>query len=168
MLKKAASGVPCLRRSGYAQAGRHFAVLTYSMYAPRVKMAAAFPSTPSGQDWTDFFEHSLQLMMAVSSWACICHGNEIFNSPIFEIFIERGTVRDMNKQSVITTLQTHQKELQGLGVEHLALFGSVASVCEKTPFFWACSGRFSWLLSPPSHLVLTHGSFRPPFTPERG
>ena len=41
MLKKAASGVPCLRRSGYAQAGRHFAVLTYSLYAPRVKMAAA-------------------------------------------------------------------------------------------------------------------------------
>jgi hypothetical protein len=42
MLKKAASGVPCLRRaysaevalatkagSGFAQAGRHFAVLTY-------------------------------------------------------------------------------------------------------------------------------------------
>jgi hypothetical protein len=40
MLKKAASGVPCLRRasfaevatkaeSGYAQAGRHFVVLTY-------------------------------------------------------------------------------------------------------------------------------------------
>jgi hypothetical protein len=41
MLKKAASGVPCLRRSGYAQAGRHFAVLTYFMYAPRVKRAAA-------------------------------------------------------------------------------------------------------------------------------
>jgi hypothetical protein len=41
MLKKAASGVPCLRRSGYAQAGRHFAVLTYSMYAPHVKRAAA-------------------------------------------------------------------------------------------------------------------------------
>jgi len=37
MLKKAASGVPCLRRSGYAQAGRHFAVLTYFMYAQRVK-----------------------------------------------------------------------------------------------------------------------------------
>ena len=94
MLKKAASGVPCLRRaysaevalatkagSGYAQAGRHFAVLTYSMYALRVKMAAAFPSSDSGQDWTDFFEHSLQLMMAVSSWACICHGNEICDSP---------------------------------------------------------------------------------------
>jgi len=28
-LKKAASGVPCLRRSGFAQAGRHFSVLTY-------------------------------------------------------------------------------------------------------------------------------------------
>jgi hypothetical protein len=41
MLKKAASGVPCLRRSGYGQAGRHFAVLTYAMYAPRVKMAAS-------------------------------------------------------------------------------------------------------------------------------
>jgi len=41
MLKKAASGVPCLRRSGYAQAGRHFSVLTYGMYAPRAKMAAA-------------------------------------------------------------------------------------------------------------------------------
>jgi hypothetical protein len=41
MLKKAASGVPCLRRSGYAQAGRPFAVLTYRVYAPRVKMAAA-------------------------------------------------------------------------------------------------------------------------------
>jgi hypothetical protein len=52
---------------------RHFAVLTYSMYAPRVKMAAALLE--------DFFEHSLQLMRAVSSWACICHGNAIFNSP---------------------------------------------------------------------------------------
>jgi hypothetical protein len=41
MLKKAASGVPCLRRSGFAQAGRHFAVLTNSMYAPRVKRAQA-------------------------------------------------------------------------------------------------------------------------------
>ena len=41
MLKKAASGVPCLRRSGFAQAGRPFAVLTYYEYAPRVKMAAA-------------------------------------------------------------------------------------------------------------------------------
>ena len=34
----------------FAQAGRHFAVLTYAMYAPRVKMAAAFPSSGSGQD----------------------------------------------------------------------------------------------------------------------
>jgi len=29
MLKKAPSGVPCLCRSGFAQAGCHFAVLTY-------------------------------------------------------------------------------------------------------------------------------------------
>jgi hypothetical protein len=40
----------------FAQAGRHFAVLTYGMYAPRAKMAAAFPSNDSGQDWTDFFD----------------------------------------------------------------------------------------------------------------
>jgi len=34
------------RRSGFAKAGRPFAVLTYYEYAPRVKRAAAFPSTP--------------------------------------------------------------------------------------------------------------------------
>jgi len=33
-LKKAASCVPCLRRSGFAQAGRPFAALTYWAYAP--------------------------------------------------------------------------------------------------------------------------------------
>jgi hypothetical protein len=54
MLKKATSGVPCLRRSGYAQAGRNFAVLTYWKYAPRVKIAVAFPSNDSGQDWMTF------------------------------------------------------------------------------------------------------------------
>jgi hypothetical protein len=47
LLKKAASGVPCLRRSGFAQAGRHFSILTYSAYAPRVEMAAAC--------WTNVF-----------------------------------------------------------------------------------------------------------------
>jgi len=41
LLKKAASGVPCLRRSGFAQAGRHFSVLTYWKYALREKMATA-------------------------------------------------------------------------------------------------------------------------------
>ena len=55
LLKKSASGVPglwsasrlraeALRRAN-AQAGRHFPVLTYYAYAPRVKMAAAFPSS---------------------------------------------------------------------------------------------------------------------------
>ena len=40
MFKKDVSGVPCLPRSGFAQAGRQFAVLRYLEYAPRVKMAA--------------------------------------------------------------------------------------------------------------------------------
>ena len=44
LLKKTASGVPCLRRSGFAQAGPQFPVLTYGKYAPRQKLAAAFPS----------------------------------------------------------------------------------------------------------------------------
>ena len=49
LLKKAASGVPCLRRSGFAQAGRHFSVLTYYAYAPRVKTAAALLDGPFGK-----------------------------------------------------------------------------------------------------------------------
>jgi len=46
MLKKGGSGVPCLRRSGFAQAGRPFVVLTYYEYAPRVKVPAALLSAP--------------------------------------------------------------------------------------------------------------------------
>jgi len=47
MLKNAASGVPCLRRSGFAQAGRHFSVLMYSLlYAPPVQVAAALLDEP--------------------------------------------------------------------------------------------------------------------------
>ncbi len=41
MMKKAASGVPCLRRSGFAQAGRQIPVLTYEGYAPHLKLAEA-------------------------------------------------------------------------------------------------------------------------------
>jgi hypothetical protein len=59
--KKAASGVPCLRRSGFAQAGRHFSVLTYYAYAPRVKMAAAFPSSGLRTGLDDFFEPTRSL-----------------------------------------------------------------------------------------------------------
>jgi hypothetical protein len=44
MLGKAASGIPCLRRSGFAQAGRHYAMFTFREYAPRVKVAAALLS----------------------------------------------------------------------------------------------------------------------------
>ena len=47
MLKKAASGVPSLRRSGFAQAGRYFAVLTYFMYAPRVNKGCALRDAAS-------------------------------------------------------------------------------------------------------------------------
>jgi len=46
LLKKGVSGVPCLRRSGFAQAGRPFVVLTYYEYAPRVKGPAALLSAP--------------------------------------------------------------------------------------------------------------------------
>jgi len=70
MLKKAASlrqgygrhasGIPCLRvyalyplQRASAEAGRHFAVLTDSMYAQHINMAAAFPSINSGQGWTN-------------------------------------------------------------------------------------------------------------------
>jgi len=61
MLKKVTSGVPWLRRSGFAQAGRHFVVLTYWKYAPRIKIAAALLD--------DFFDHSRQLLTLNSSWA---------------------------------------------------------------------------------------------------
>jgi hypothetical protein len=62
MLKKAASGVlallPCSRTESTLRASKWLRPC-----------------------WTDFFEHSLQLMIVVSSWAFICHGNEIFNNP---------------------------------------------------------------------------------------
>jgi hypothetical protein len=67
LLKKAASGVPCFRRSGFAQAGRHCSVLTYSTYAPRVKMAAALPrggvlhAGLGGLPMLDFFEPTRSL-----------------------------------------------------------------------------------------------------------
>jgi hypothetical protein len=77
-------GVPCLRRasfaevatkaeSGYAQAGRHFAVLTYFVYAPRVKMAVALLD--------DFFEHSRWLLISALLRTFLSYLNEIFNRP---------------------------------------------------------------------------------------
>ncbi len=91
MLKKAASGVLAILPTFGLTDLPLFAAfaLTYSMYAPRVKMAAVLPVDErvlarlgwAGQT-TDFFEHSLQLMEVVSSWACICHGSEIFNRPL--------------------------------------------------------------------------------------
>jgi len=75
MLKKAASGVlaivPCSRTES-------------TLRAPKGLRPC----------WTDFFEHSLQLMMAAFSWAFICHGSEIFNSPFltpFPISVQQKT-----------------------------------------------------------------------------
>jgi len=109
MLKKATSGVPCLRRaysaevalatkvgSGYAQAGRHFVVLTYWRYAPRVKKGdalrdatsntAAFPSVGSGQDWMTFLIIPVGLLALKSSRAYTGFLREIFNRPIRHFF----------------------------------------------------------------------------------
>ena len=60
---------------------RPFAVLTYYEYAPRVKRAAALLEDPSERLRACFFEHSLPLMMSVSSGADNRHWSEIFNSP---------------------------------------------------------------------------------------
>jgi len=35
--------------------------------------------------WTDFFKHSLSLMMSGASWSCIYHGHKIFNSTFHAI-----------------------------------------------------------------------------------
>ncbi len=43
MAQGSVSRVPCLRRSGFAQAGRRFVVLRYYEYAPRAKAPAALP-----------------------------------------------------------------------------------------------------------------------------
>ncbi len=55
-VKKSASGVPCLRQSGFAQAGRACVVLTYSVYAPGVKVHAVLPEERcvlAQTDWAD-------------------------------------------------------------------------------------------------------------------
>ena len=69
-------GVPCLRRSGFAQAGRQFSVLTYWKYAPRANNGrplrdatsntAAFPSTKLR---ACFFEPTQSLWLATFFWA---------------------------------------------------------------------------------------------------
>jgi len=43
--------------------------------------------------WTEFFEHSLQLKMAVSSWAFICHESERFNDPLVYGWIAESAAR---------------------------------------------------------------------------
>jgi len=66
MLKKAASGVlallPCSRTESTLRASKGLRPC-----------------------WTNFFEHSLPLLLSVLSWACIGLWSEIFNSPIYWI-----------------------------------------------------------------------------------
>ena len=73
MLKKAASGVlallPCSRTPRMLRAS--------TMVAPCGTLL--FNLRPC---WTNFFEHSLQLIMSSSFRACIGHESEIFNRPI--------------------------------------------------------------------------------------
>jgi len=52
---------------------RHFVVLTYWQYAPRVKMAVALLD--------DFFEHSRWLLISALLWTFLSYLNEIFNRP---------------------------------------------------------------------------------------
>ena len=55
VLKKPASGVPCLRWSGFAQAGRPFVMLTYSHVRSACQRGCGLPfGGASGQDWTAF------------------------------------------------------------------------------------------------------------------
>ena len=55
LFKKAA-----ILRQGYGRQASgvlvQLSLLTYYEYAPRANYPAAFPSTSSGQDWTDLFE----------------------------------------------------------------------------------------------------------------
>jgi len=82
MLKKAASGVlailPCSRTSCTLRASNNGCTLRDA-------------ASNSRFCWTDFFEPSLQLMMAVSSWARIFHESGIFN----DLLIDNG-VKNIN------------------------------------------------------------------------
>jgi hypothetical protein len=73
MFKKAASGVlaiwPCLRTSCTLRALNNGEALRDLV-------------NDSRPCWTDFFEPSLPLMMAVSSWACSCQVSDLFHSPL--------------------------------------------------------------------------------------
>ena len=64
---------------------RHFTVLTYFVYAPRVKMAVALLD--------DFFEHSRWLLILALLWTFLSYLNEIFNRPII--------IRESDEPSVI-------------------------------------------------------------------
>ncbi len=69
-------------RQASQRRSRHFAVLTYSMYARASKWLRPYWTDPSERPRACFFEHSLLLMLAGSSRPCSGHGREIFNRPI--------------------------------------------------------------------------------------
>jgi len=81
MLKKAASGVlallPCSR-------------IESTLRAPKGLRPC----------WTNFFEHSRQLLMSILPRACMCHGREIFNRP-FEA--NRGTIKRKGSKDLATS-----------------------------------------------------------------
>jgi hypothetical protein len=58
----------------FAQAGRHFAMLTYSVYAPRVKqwLPPAGCSKQFAALLDDFFEHSRWLVLSALLWTFLC------------------------------------------------------------------------------------------------
>jgi len=104
LLKKTASGVPCLRRSGFAQAGRQFSVLTYWQYAPRANNGhplrdaanntAAFPSAKLKAGLDEPFDKTLVMLFLncpeaseiQRSWGPICPWELLlFNTPIFDL-----------------------------------------------------------------------------------
>ena len=63
---------------------RHFAVLTYSVHAPRVKQW--LPPAGCSKQFValldDFFEHSRWLLISALLWTFLSYLNEISNRPI--------------------------------------------------------------------------------------
>ncbi len=84
MLKKASSGVPCLRRSA---SRRQVAFLPCSRTESTLRASnngelqrdLASNSRPC---WTDFFDHSPRLLTSISPRTFTCHRREKFNKPI--------------------------------------------------------------------------------------
>jgi len=90
MLKKAASGVlaalPCSRTGSTLRAST-----TDAPYGTQQAILRPFPRHGSGQDWTDFFDHSRQLPMSVSSWASMGYKKYLTGQDIIPLKREQVT-----------------------------------------------------------------------------